>query len=69
MTSLNERLEGKVTGQAMEYKESVHNAQGIAQNAIVSVAKKVEDNTLCMMTALVIVPQKAVQQHPVANPL
>ena len=48
---------GKGTWQAMEYKEElVHNVPVAAWNAIVSVAKKVEDNVLHMMTTLVIVP-------------
>ena len=58
MMSLTERLAGKGTRQDMEYGEdSVHNVPAIAQNAIVSVAKKVWDNILCMMTALVTMPQ------------
>ena len=60
MTSLTERLMGKGTGQAMEYEEElVHNVPVAAQNAIVSVAKKVKDNVLHMMTALVIALQSA----------
>ena len=44
----------------MEYEEElVHNAPTIAWNAILLVARKVEDNVLCMMTALVTVPQLA----------
>ena len=40
----------------MKYEEElVHNIQAIAQNAIVSIAKKVEDNVLHMITAPVIV--------------
>ena len=51
MTSLTERLTGKGTGQAMEYEEeSVHNVLTAAHNAVVSMAKKVEDNVLCVMT-------------------
>ena len=47
MTSLTKRLTGKGTRQAMEYEEeSVHNVPTAASNAIVSVAKKVEDNVL-----------------------
>ena len=39
----------------MEYKEeSVQNVPTAAQNAIVSMAKKVEENVLCVMTMLVI---------------
>ena len=52
MTNLIERLTGKAIGQAMEYEEeSVHNVLTAAQNAIVSIAKKVKDNILHMMTA------------------
>ena len=70
MTSLTKRLTGKGTRQAMEYKEeSVHNVPTAARNAIVSVAKRVEDNTLCMMTAPVITPPFAMLKMPIANPL
>ena len=49
MTSLTKRLMGKGTGQAMEYEEElVHNVPTAALNAIVSMAKKVEDNVLCI---------------------
>ena len=42
----------------MEYEEElVHNALAIGWNAIISAAKKVEDNVLCMMTALVATQQ------------
>ena len=68
MTSLTKRLMGKGTGQAMEYKEeSVHNVPTAAQNAIVSIAKKVEDNILHVMTVPVIMPPSAVPKTPVAN--
>ena len=68
MTSLTERLTGKGTGQAMEYEEeSVHNAPMAARNAIVSVAKKVEDNVLHVMIAPVITPPSAVPKTPEAN--
>ena len=40
-----------------------------ALNAVVSIAKKVEDNILHMMTALVITPLSAMLQTLVANPL
>ena len=57
MTSLTKRLTGEGTGQAMEYEEElVHNVLTAAQNAIVSIAKKVKDNVLHVMTVLVIVP-------------
>ena len=68
MTSLTKRLTGKGTGQAMEYEEElVHNVLTAAQNAVVSMAKKVEDNVLCVMTALVIMPPSAVPKTPEAN--
>ena len=57
MTSLTERLTGEGTRQAMEYEEElVHNVLTAAQNAIVSIAKKVKDNILHVMTAPVIMP-------------
>ena len=69
MTILTKRLTGKGTRQAMEYEEElVHNVPVAAQNAIVSVAKKVKDNVLYMMTTLVIAPQCAVLQNQAANP-
>ena len=69
MTSLTERLAGESTGQAMEYEEeSVHNVPTAARNAIVSIAKKVEDNVLHVMTALVILLPSAAPQTPVASP-
>ena len=55
MMCLTKRLLGKGTRQDMEYEEELmHNVPAIAWNAIVSVAKKVEDNFLHMMTALVV---------------
>ena len=55
MTSLTKRLVGKGTRQDMEYKEElVHNALLIAQNTIVLVAQKVEDNVLHVITAPVV---------------
>ena len=69
MTSLTKRLTGKGTGQAMEYEEkSVHNVPTAARNAIVSMAKKVEDNVLRVMTAPVVTPQSAAPKTPEANP-
>ena len=57
MTSLMERLVGEGTGQAIEYKEKLlHNTPAIAQTAIMSMAKKIEDNILRMMTAPIIAP-------------
>ena len=69
MTSLTKRLTGKGTGQGMEYKEElVRNMPTAAQNAIVSMAKKVKDNVLCVMTAPVITPPSAVLKTPASNP-
>ena len=69
MTSLTERLTGKGTRQAMEYEEElVHNAPMAACNAIVSMVKKVEDNILRVMTALVVTPPSAMPKTPEANP-
>ena len=56
MTCLTKRLACKGTRQDMEYKEeSVHNTPAIAWNTTISVAKKVENNVLHKMTALVAV--------------
>ena len=69
MTSLTERLTSKGTRQAMEYEEElVHNAPMAAHNAVVSVAKKVEDNVLCVMTAPVVTPPSAAPKTLKANP-
>ena len=69
MTSLTERLMGEGTGQAMEYEEElVHNMLMAARNAVVSVAKKVEDNVLRVMTTPVITPPSAMPKTPEANP-
>ena len=69
MTSLTERLMGEGTGQAMEYEEElVHNVPAAARNAIVSIAKKVKDNVLRVMTAPVIMLPSAVPKTPVSNP-
>ena len=52
----------------MEYEEeSVHNVPTAARNAVVSVAKKVEDNILCVMTAPVVTPPSAAPTTPEAN--
>ena len=68
ITSLTEKLMGKGTGQAMEYKqELVHNVLAVAWNTIVMLAKKVEHNVLCVMTALIIVLQSTMPQNPAAN--
>ena len=70
MTSLTERLAGEGIRQDMEYEEELmHNALTIAQNSIISVAKKVEDSVLYMMIAPVFMPHHAAPQDPVANPL
>ena len=59
---------GEGTGQGMEYKEElVHNAPMAAHNAVVSMAKKVEDNLLRMMTAPVVMPPSAMPNTPEAN--
>ena len=69
MTSLTERLMAEGTRQAMEYKEKlVHNMPTAAWNAIVSMAKKVEDNTLHIMTTLVIMPPSTGPKTPAPNP-
>ena len=53
----------------MEYEEeSVHNAPMAARNAVVSVAKKVEDNVLRVMTAPVVTPPSAAPSTPEADP-
>ena len=58
------------TRQAMEYEEElVHNVLTAAQNTIVSMAKKVKDNVLCVMTTPVITPPSAALKTPEANPL
>ena len=65
MTSLTERLTGKGTGQAMEYEEElVHNVPMAASNAIVSTAKKVEDNVLRVMTVPVVTQSHLLHQRP-----
>ena len=68
MTSLNERLTGEGTRQAMEYEEeSAHNVVTAACNTIVSIAKKVEDNILHVMTAPVIMLPSTMPKAPAAN--
>ena len=68
MTSLTERLMGEGARQAMEYEEeSVHNVLTAAHNALLSVAKKVEDNILCVMTTPVNTSPSAVAKAPEAN--
>ena len=69
MTTLTEKLTGEGTGQAMEYEEeSVHNVPTAARNAIVSIAKKDEDNVLHVMTAPIIMPLSAMPQNPASKP-
>ena len=69
MTSLTKRLTGEGTGQAMEYEEElVHNVPTAARNAVVSVAKKVEDNVLHVMTAPVVTPPSTTPNTPEADP-
>ena len=68
MTSMTERLTGEGTRQVMEYEEeSVHNVLTAVWNAIVSIAKKVNDNLLHVMTALVIMPMSTMLKSPAAN--
>ena len=68
MTSLSNRLSSEGTGQAMEYEEElVNNVPTAAQNAIVSITKKVEDNVLHVITVPVIMPPSGVMKTPVAN--
>ena len=70
MNSLTKMLMGQGTGQAIEYEaELIHNVLKAARNAIVSIAKKVEDNILHVMSTPVIALQPAMPQTPVANPL
>ena len=70
MTSLTKRLMGKGTRQAIEYdKEFVHNILTVARNAAVSIAKKVKDNVLHVMTAPIIMLPSAVPKFPVTKPL
>ena len=53
----------------MEYEEeSVHNAPMAARNAVMSMAKKVKDNVLRVMTILVVTPPSTVLKTPEANP-
>ena len=47
----------------------MHNAPTVAQNTMVSVARKVEDNILRVMATPVIAPQHATPPNPVTNPL
>ena len=69
MTSLTEMLTGKGTWQVMEYEEElVQNVPTAARNTMVSIAKKVEDNILRMMMALIITPPSTMPKSPAAKP-
>ena len=69
MTSLTKRLMSEGTRQAMEYEEElVHNVPTAAQNAIVSMAKKVKNNFLCVMTSPVVTLPSTPLKVPEANP-
>ena len=53
----------------MEYEEElVHNVPTAARNTVLSVAKKVENNVLRVMTALVVTPPSAMPTSPEADP-
>ena len=53
----------------MEYEEeSQHNVPTTTHNAVVSIAKKVEDNVLHVMTMLVITLPSATLKSPATNP-
>ena len=61
---------GKGTRQTMEYEEElVHNMATSVHNAVVSVAKKVKDNVLRVMTALVVTLPSATPKNLESNPL
>ena len=69
MTSLTKRLTGEGTRQVMEYEEeSVYNVPTAAQNAVMSMAKKVQDNVLHVMTMLVIMTPSSMLKIPASNP-
>ena len=68
MTGLTQRFMGKGRGQDMEYEEeSVHYALGIAQNAVVFIALKFEDNKLCIIIVAVVTLQPTAPSNPAAN--
>ena len=70
MTSITKRLVNKGTRHALKYEEElVHSAMAVSQNAIICMAKKVEDNVLLVMTVPVYAPQPITAQNPVATPL
>ena len=53
----------------MEYEEELlHNALMAARNTVVSMAKKVEDNVLRVITAPVVTPPSAMIKTPESNP-
>ena len=60
MTSLTKGLVSKSTGYDIKYKELVHNAPAVAQNAAISSALKAKNNVLQVITVLVIPLQLAV---------
>ena len=47
----------------------MHNVLTAARNTVVSIAKKVEDNILHMMTMPIITQPSAAPKFPAANPL
>ena len=54
----------------MDYEgELVHNVPTAARNAVISMAKKVEDNVLHVMTMPVIMPLSTAPKSPATNPL
>ena len=70
MTSLTERLTGKGTRQAMEYKEElVHNVLTAARNACSVHGKEGRGQRLAhVMTAPVVMLPSATPKTPEANP-
>ena len=60
MTSLTKGLVSKSIGYDIKYKELVHNAPAVAQNAAISSALKAKNNVLQVITVLVIPLQLAV---------
>ena len=55
--------------QVMEYEEEwVHNMPMVARNPVVSMAKKVKDNVLHVMIALVVTLLSTTLKTPEANP-
>ena len=69
LMSLTKRLVGEGTGQDMEYEEELeHNVLAISQNAVISMAKKVDNSILRVITAWVVTSQSTMLWDPVANP-